>query len=324
MGSNDNSTVGGGKSNMPVKTRELRNHHVNSEVWNDFPFRPDDIIIATWGKSGTTWMQQIIAQLTQDADPTVAAGSLSPWVDLRVLPREAMLGYLEAQTHRRFMKTHLPLDALVWSPKAKYIFVGRDGRDTVWSFHHHFTIITDEGLALINSGDDRVGPAYERPATDNPRDLLIDVIEDDSRASVPWPFWSHTKMWWDAAARGQPNLLLVHFNDLKRDLPGEMRRIAEFLETPQMSETKFADAVEHSTFAWMKEHADLMCPPQAEMAFEGGAKNFIHKGTNGRWADVLSDEDNRRYLAKAREELGQECAAWLENGRLGSKFQHPG
>ena len=53
----------------PRKTRELHNHHVDSTIWNDFRFRPDDIVIATYAKSGTTWMQQIIAQLLFDAAP---------------------------------------------------------------------------------------------------------------------------------------------------------------------------------------------------------------------------------------------------------------
>ena len=44
---------------------------------------------------------------------------------------------VEAQTHRRFLKTHLPVDALVFSEKAKYIYIGRDGRDVVWSLYNH-------------------------------------------------------------------------------------------------------------------------------------------------------------------------------------------
>ncbi|KXJ96173.1 P-loop containing nucleoside triphosphate hydrolase protein [Microdochium bolleyi] len=311
------SCVSGSAPALPVKTREVHNHHMNSEVWNDFSFRPDDIIITSWAKSGTTWLQQIVAQLTHNADPNVPTALLSPWADLRLMPKEAVHGMLEAQTHRRFMKSHLPLDALRWSPTVKYLFIARDGRDAMWSAHHHFSIATPAFYQLINDTPGRVGPPCQRPASDNPRDLVIDLIEDDSRPSLNWPFWSHTKMWWDA--RDQPNLLLVHFNDLKKDLPGEMRRIAEFLEVPveSMDDATWEAAVEHCTFAWMKEHAELTSPPQADIAFDGGAKNFINKGTNRRWADVLSEEDNRRYLAKAREELGEEGAAWLEKGRLG-------
>lgn len=93
-----------------------------------------------------------------------------------------------------------------------------------------------------------------------------------------------------------------------------MRRIAKFLGTPELPEDKWKDAVEHCTFDWMKSHAEICSPPQAEIAWENGAKSFVNKGTNGRWRDVLSEEDNKRYLEKARQELGEECAEWLEKG----------
>ena len=47
----------------PVKTRELQNNHMDSTFWNDFVFRDDDIIIGTWAKAGTTWVQQILSQI---------------------------------------------------------------------------------------------------------------------------------------------------------------------------------------------------------------------------------------------------------------------
>ena len=53
---------------LPRKTRELHSHHFDSTIWNDFPFRDDDIVIATYAKSGTTWLQQIISQLLFNDD----------------------------------------------------------------------------------------------------------------------------------------------------------------------------------------------------------------------------------------------------------------
>jgi aryl sulfotransferase len=113
----------------PTKTRELRNHHFDSTIWNDLQFRDDDIIIPTYAKSGTTWMQQIIAQMLLGPDPVLEVAEMSPWLDLRVPPKAVKLPMVEARTHRRFLKTQLPLDALVFSPKAKYIYIGRD---VVW------------------------------------------------------------------------------------------------------------------------------------------------------------------------------------------------
>ena len=97
---------------LPQKTRELHSHHFDSTIWNGFAFRPDDIVIATYAKSGTTWTQQIIAQLLFGGDPELSVADMSPWLDLRVPPKAVKLPVVEAQTHRRFLKTHLPVDAL--------------------------------------------------------------------------------------------------------------------------------------------------------------------------------------------------------------------
>ncbi len=106
-------------------------------MWNDFKFHDDDIIVSTYAKAGTTWMQQIIAQLMFEGDAEVAVAEMSPWVDLRIPPKEVKLPMIESQTHRRFMKTHLPVEALCFSAQAKYIYIGRDGRDVVWSWYNH-------------------------------------------------------------------------------------------------------------------------------------------------------------------------------------------
>ncbi len=97
----------------PTKTREMYNHHFDSTIWNDFRFREDDVIIASYAKSGTTWTQQIVAQLLLGPDPGLEVAEFSPWLDLRVPPKEVKLPMVEAQTHRRVLKTHLP-----WTPSS--------------------------------------------------------------------------------------------------------------------------------------------------------------------------------------------------------------
>jgi aryl sulfotransferase len=136
---------------------------MDSTAWNRFNFRDDDIIISTYAKSGTTWMQQIVSQLIFDGAEGLNVSEMSPWVDLRIMPPEA-LAALDQQTHRRFVKTHLPVDALIFSPKAKYIYVGRDGRDMVWSLYNHYSTANEHWYGALNNTPGRVGSANRATA----------------------------------------------------------------------------------------------------------------------------------------------------------------
>ena len=293
----------------PRKTRELHNHHFDSTVWNDFAFRDEDVVIATYAKSGTTWTQQIVGQLIFAGDPAVNVAETSPWLDLRVPPKEVKLAAVEAQTHRRFLKTHLPVDALVFSPKAKYIYIARDGRDVVWSMWNHHARANDLWYELLNDTPGRVGPAIERP-TEDIRAYFVDWLDRDGHPF--WPFWENVRSWW--RIRHLPNVHLVHFANLKADTEGEIRRIARFLDIA-VAEEAWPRILEHCSFDWMKRNA-AQAAPLGGVFWDGGAESFIHKGTNGRWRDTLTVEDNRRYGARAHAELGAEAARWLATGQM--------
>jgi aryl sulfotransferase len=211
----------------PKKTREMHNHHFDSTIWNDLEVRDDDIVISTYAKSGTSWVQQMVAQLLFGPDPDLEVAEMSPWLDLRVPPKEVKLPMVEAQMHRRFLKTHLPMDALVFSPKAKYIYIGRDGRDVVWSMYNHHANANQLWYEALNDTPGRVGPPIEPP----PSDIWQYFREWMERDGHPfWPFWENVRSWWEF--RDLPNILFVHFANLKRDMPREMRRITEFLDVP--------------------------------------------------------------------------------------------
>ena len=290
----------------PIKSREMHNHHMDSTRWNNFKFREDDIVEATYAKSGTTWMQQIVSQMISGGEENHAVAELSPWIDLRIIPQEVIDG-LEQQKQRRVIKTHLPVDALVYSPKAKYIFVGRDGRDAVWSlFNHHINAVDDYFAAFTNTPG-RVGPGLERGEND-----VVRFYRGwfDGNGFPYWPAWENVRSWWNI--RHLPNIKLVHFNDLKRDLAGSIEDIAGFLGIKHNAAT-MQKIVAHCTFDHMKAHAEHMAPRGGAM-WQGGATTFINKGTNGRWRDSLSASDIAIYEAKALAELGPECSHWLEHG----------
>jgi aryl sulfotransferase len=298
-----------GELQWPVKTRELHSHHFDSTIWNDLRFRDDDIVISTYAKAGTTWMQQIVAQMLLGPDPELAVAEMSPWLDLRVPPKEAKLPSVEAQTHRRFLKTHLPVDALVFSPQAKYLYIGRDGRDVLWSLHNHHLTANDSWYEALNDTPGRVGPPIGRPNPDI-RQYWLEWLRNDGYPF--WPFWENVRSWW--AIRGLPNVLLVHYNDLKRDLPGQMRRIAGFLDI-EVDAAAWPRIEEYCSFAWMKQNSTKSVPLGGAF-WDGGARTFINKGANRRWADTLTAADSAEYEAKAEQELGAECARWLADGTL--------
>jgi aryl sulfotransferase len=291
----------------PRKTREFHNHHFDSTIWNDFRFRDDDIIIATYAKAGTTWIQQIIAQMMFGGDPDIAVAEMSPWLDLRVPPKEVKLPLVEAQTHRRFVKTHLPVDALVFSPKAKYLYIGRDGRDVVWSMYNHHANANQTWYQALNDTPGRVGPPIERPPKDI-RQYWRDWLERDGHPF--WPFWENVRTWW--AIRKLPNVMFVHFADLKRDMPQQMCRVAAFLDIP-IDRTRWEAIVEHCSFGWMKKNATKSVPLGGAF-WDAGAEVFINKGVNGRWAETLTQGEVAEYEAAAVRELGSECAGWLATG----------
>lgn len=293
----------------PQKTTELYHNYFDSEFWNDFPFRDDDIVISTYAKSGTTWLQQIVAQLIFNGETGQNVAEMSPWVDMRLPPREVKLPEIEAQTHRRFLKTHLPVDALVFSPKAKYLFIARDGRDVVWSYYNHDQNLTD---GIIDAFNREAGPDFEAIER-------VSLSVDDyfrrwlERDGYPlWQFWHNISSWWEI--RHLPNVKLLHFSSLKEDMPGQIRQIAEFLDI-EIDESKWQDILKHCSFEYMRDNAELSVPLGGE-PWKGGAKTFIHKGTNGRWRDVLSKQDIENYEATSLQHLGADCALWLESGRL--------
>lgn len=299
---------------VPKKTREIHNHHFDSTIWNDFEFRHDDIIISTYAKSGTTWTQQIVGQLLFGPNPNLPVADMSPWLDLRIPSKAEKFAQLENQFHRRFIKTHLPLDALVFSLKAKYIYVGRDARDVVWSLHNHHLNANDLWYQLLNNTPGLVGSPI-CPPNSQVVDYWVEWLENDGFPF--WSFWDNVRSWW--AARNYTNVLMVHYADLLNDMEGEMLRIARFLNIRiEPSGAKWRKILEYCSFDWMKAHGELALPLKGAF-WDNGAKTFVNKGINGRWRSMLTSDHIREYQRRAITELGAECFDWLSSGSAKSQ-----
>lgn len=301
--------------NLPARSRIYQCHHFDGTRWDYLDRRPDDIIIATSYKVGTTWTQAIVAHLLwPDGDLPAPTSVLSPWLDMRAVPLEVALNGLKAQPHRRFIKTHLPFDGMIYDERWKYLYVARDARDVFMSLWNHYTNMTDEIKALFNTLPGRVGAPFPEPPDDIHafwRDWMTKGWFDTDTDG--YPYWSHltnVQSWWDV--RDLPNIQLIHYADLLADTEGEMRRIADYLEI-DVPKDRWPSIVEAVSFKNMKEKGDVYAPAGGSM-WKGGAKTFLHKGTNERWREVLSDEELELYDAACDRALSADCRAWLEAG----------
>jgi aryl sulfotransferase len=303
---------------------------VDSRRWNQFEPRDSDIVIATFAKCGTTWVQRIVDLLVFQSPEVRPFGEISPWLDSTLFNAlEDDLATLSAQTHRRYIKSHLPFDALpVWDT-VKYIHVGRDGRDARLSWQNHqqgfrreFSArIAAQAMALVMArGETPTGPPPAAP--EDPRTYLLQWFaeleaafdtpgEGGVSARFGFDFFAFESTYW--RERRLPNLLLVHYDDLSKNLAGEMRRISDFLgiATP---DALMPSLVEAARFETMKKDGDTLFPKLKEV-FDRGADRFISQGRSGRWREYLNLEDVARYEAIVRRASTPGLARWLENGR---------
>ena len=299
-------------------SRHVRSRVFDSAFWDDFPIRSDDIVISTYPKCGTTWTQRIVGMMVFGSATPFPVQDSSPWPDFRLPPPDAMLGLAESQTHRRFLKSHLPLDALPLYEGVKYIHVARDGRDAAMSFFHHKSNYTTESIAQfveLSNADPKFGDgdSYDVSPQDAAAHFAgwVDGPEDDQGDPGAGYFVMENSFW---AARHSNDVLLVHYNDMKADLEGEMRRIAEFLGI-ELAQNLWPEIVDAAGFAAMKDAAAQLMP-QAGDIWKGGGKTFINEGTNRRWEGVCRPADLARYEGKVNAEFSPSLAAWCELGRL--------
>jgi len=178
------------------------------------------------------------------------------------------------------------------------------------SFYHHHAAANALWYGLLNDTPGRVGPPIGPPDPDIRRYFRAWLDQDGFPI---WSFWENIASWW--AARHLPNVLLLHFNALKADLAGEMRRIATFLDIA-IAEARWPTVIEHCSFEYMKTHAGAVAPLGGAI-FDGGGATFINKGNNGRWRDVLTPKDSAAYERMVVEKLGGDCARWLATGEGG-------
>lgn len=292
---------------------------MDSARWSGFEFRPGDIVISTAPKAGTTWMQTICSLLILQNPTPPPPDEVSPWMDTVLRPIDEVFALLTAQTHRRFIKTHTPLDGLPWDERVTYLCVGRDPRDMALSWDNH----------MFNTDFDAFGAARARATG----------VDDLPELMAQWPppspsamkrFWEymdgsyepgvmevnlafavhHNSTFW--AVRDRPNVVLAHYGDLSANLAGQMRRLAGLLgiEVPDGS---WPDLVAGATFKQMKARAATHTPESSHALWVDNAR-FFNRGICGQWKALLDRAGQARYAARVAELADPDLVTWLHGG----------
>jgi aryl sulfotransferase len=292
-----------------------QNTFMDSGRWADYVPRDGDIIICTAYKAGTTWTQNLCALLIfQTPRFPLPLAEISPWFDMRPYELDAMLARYAAQTHRRFIKTHTPLDGLPYHDNVTYLVCGRDPRDIFISMQHHKE---NQNVARIVELLTERGETVPAP-TALPGDLNERFRLWLTRGSFAWeqdgfPFWSvfhHAQTYWQH--RRLPNLQFLHYADLTADLGGEMRRLARLLDI-EVDEGKWPELVQAATFAEMKRNADRLAP-DTDLGLWRDNAQFFHSGRLGQWRELLSPSNLALYEQISGERLDPKLKRWLESG----------
>lgn len=272
--------------------------------WAGFEHRPGDIVISTRSKCGTTWLQMICALLVLgEPDLPAPLAELSPWLDWDIEPIDDVGARLALQGHRRFIKTHTPLDGIPLHPDVTYLVAGRHPLDVADSlFAHLHNIDRDRFEELTGRRGAPPGVPFTQwfqtwmqPAQGPEHDLdtLPGLVHHITNAHL--------------LARDL-DVVLVHYDDLTRDLEGEMRRIADHLAIPVTDEA-WPALVHAAQFDTMRRAAPDRAPDHL-----GVLKNpeaFFRSGSSDRCAATLPEIDRQTCRDFVDLLAPDEVARWL-------------
>ena len=296
-GSGSNATT-----TLPARTATYRGPITDPTRWTTFRHRPGDIFICAPAKSGTTWVQAICAMLIfGTADLDVAPAKISPWFDTNLTPSDAVSRMIEAQQHRRYLKTHTPLDGIPYFADCNYIAVYRDPRDTFLSMMR-LAARTLEGHADAA----KIADLHALFGTWLKVPFRSGQAEQMSLAAIA----HHFNLFWEH--RALPNIALVHFADLKRDPAGTIRSIAVALGTAA-DEGLIARIVEATAFAKMRDKAAQFAPGIGRGQFKSEG-DFFRSGEDVQWKEFVTASELAVYTQRIPQLMPPDAAAWLENG----------
>jgi len=298
--------------------RRYESPQSDSGRWARFVFRPGDVVISTPAKCGTTWMQTVVGMLVLGrVDLGGPISTISPWLDSRVHSDAEVFAILEQQDHRRFVKTHTPLDGVPRLPDVTYITVMRHPLDAALSHRDHRSNSDRERMMELRSGsgDPRAGSASSAVLPSEPADFLRSFIDSDSSMAVSGlyalaDYSEQARTYWQA--RHAPNVHLFHYADMWNDLDAEMRQVAQALDV-DINETRLSEFVAAASLQSMRSRA-ADTAPMAHLGVWREPDQFFKSGGTREWGSLLGPDDLAHFDRRLTD-LAGDAAGWIVGGR---------
>jgi hypothetical protein len=234
--------------------------------------RPDDIFIVTYQKSGTTLMQMLLYQLTTSGEMDIPhILSVSPWFEADLMNGGGPVDFFESLPSPRFFKSHLPYGKL--PRNGRFIYIARDVRDVAVSAFHH-----------------------QRLATGRDHDLgrFVDRFLRDQMNLPSW--YKHLESWWPH--RDDENVLFLTYEQVLGDLPGTVRKVAEFCRI-ELDEKELPRIVERCGIDFMKRYKETFDPRLRRYTTK--PVEFVRKGIAGAGREELTASQEETVSRRLQE-----------------------
>jgi len=268
-----------------------------AESIENLEVRGSDTWVCSYPKTGTTWTQEMVWLIGNDVDFEAAKVPLDerfPFLEVCTLtntkaeqkildgpsPKQLSdsIHYVQQQQHPRFIKTHLPFNLLPkeirnGSKTPKIIYVMRNPKDTCVSYYHHCRLFQGCRTSL----------------EDFTKVFLADKAMYGS-------FWKHIFGYWEN--KGLPNLLIIKYEDMKKDNASVIRKVASFLNKT-VTDEQIQKLVKHLSFETMKKNKAvngddfLELRKNKNLTYGDGA--FIRSGVVGKYKEELSQETIKKF-----------------------------
>ncbi|CAM4544214.1 unnamed protein product [Lepidochelys olivacea] len=259
------------------------------EEWaqvESFQARPDDLLISTYPKSGTTWISEIVDMIYKNGDAEKCKQDAIyvrvPFMELIIPGISNGVAKLAEMPSPRLVKTHLPVQLLpdsFWENNCKIIYVARNAKDVAVSYYHFY----------------QMAKIHPEPGT---WDEFLEKFVTGEVVFGPW--YDHVKGWWEK--RKDKRILYLFYEDMKEDPKREIQKVLQFLGK-DLKEDVVNKILHHTSFQEMQKNPTANYKMMSKAQMDHSVSPFMRKGIAGDWKNHFTMAQNEAFDSDYKEKM---------------------